>query len=96
MMSDLRKKEQWGWVRQTSASVMKPFDVYAQLASTEDFIPFDFSETGIENVASVLHLGEERYYDLQGRRIADLSNVAKGQFVIVRTSDGTVRKVMVK
>ncbi len=96
MMSDLRKKEQWAWVRQTSASVMKPFDVYAQLASTEDFIPFDFSETGIENVASVLHLGEEQYYDLQGRRIADLSNVAKGQFVIVRTSDGTVRKVMVK
>ena len=30
MMSDLRKKEQWAWVRQTSASVMKPFDVYAQ------------------------------------------------------------------
>lgn len=91
-----KKKEQWGWVRQTSASFMKPFDVYAQLASTEDFIPFDFSETGIENVASVLHLGEEQYYDLLGRRIADLSNVAKGQFVIVRTSDGTVRKVMVK
>lgn len=88
--------EQWGWVRQTTTSTIQPFDVYAQPASTEDFIPFDFSATGIENVVSVTHSGAELYYDLQGRRITDLSNLAKGQFVIVRTSDGAVRKVMVK
>ena len=84
---------QWGWVRQTAISTLKPFDVYARMDSQESFIPIS-NVTGITNVTS--HQSSAiQYYDLTGRRITSLTNVPKGQIVIVRANDGKERKIQV-
>jgi hypothetical protein len=72
-----------------------PFDVYAQLGSTEDFIPLDLSSTGIEDVVDASRSDVEQYYDLQGRQIKNMTNVQKGQFIIIRKGE-KVKKVLVK
>ena len=90
-----QKDGQWGWVRQTAVSTLVPFDVYAQLGSTEDFIPLDLSSTGIEDVVDASRSDVEQYYDLQGRQIKNMTNVQKGQFIIIRKGE-KVKKVLVK
>jgi len=81
---------QWGWKRQTAASTLAPFGVYAQLDSQEAFVPFS-DVTGIAAIVSQKPTTVE-YYDLTGRRITSLSNMPKGHIVIVKTGDGKVRK----
>jgi hypothetical protein len=90
-----QKDGQWGWVRQTAVSTLVPFDVYAQLGSTEDFIPLDLSSTGIEDLVDASRSDVEQYYDLQGRQIKNMTNVQKGQFIIIRKGE-KVKKVLVK
>ena len=88
-----QKDGQWGWMRQTAVSTLDPFGVYAQIDSQETFVPFsDVSGIAgiINNKASAI-----QYYDLTGRRITSLANVAKGQIVIVHASDGKERKIQV-
>lgn len=88
-----KQGEEWGLVRQTSASTLPVFGVYAQPSSTAAFIPFKFAADAIEEVR-VTHLSDkEQYYDLQGRRIVDIRHVQKGQVVIVRSAQGVVRKM---
>lgn len=90
-----KQGDQWGLVRQETASTLAPFSVYAQPASTKDFIPFQ-SITGIADLLTDGQHVAKQYYNLQGRRIADISQVEKGQVVIIRYEDATVRKVMLK
>lgn len=85
-----QKDGAWGWVRLRSASTLAPFDVYAQIPSQEDFIPLNRT-TGIEDMGAGSLFGAAEYYDLMGRRIADIRNVPTGQIVIVRSAEG-VRK----
>ena len=80
---------QWGLVRLGASSLLSPFDCYAALASQADFIPFDLSVTGIQQLSTALP-GEAARYDLQGRRVGA---GAKGLH-IVRSADGKVRKVV--
>ena len=80
---------QWGLVRLGSSSLLSPFDCYAAPASQADFIPFDLSVTGIQQLSTALP-GEAARYDLQGRRVG---SGAKGLH-IVRSADGKVRKVV--
>ena len=88
-----QKEGQWGWVRQTAASTLAPFDVYAQIDSKTAFIPLDMSATDIKDMDAFASSAPAAYYDLQGRQLTDLSNVQKGQVVIIRKADGTVLKV---
>lgn len=80
---------QWGLVRLGASSLLSPFDCYAAPASQADFIPFDLSVTGIQQLSTALP-GESARFDLQGRRIG---SGAKGLH-IVRSADGKVRKVV--
>ena len=82
---------QWGWMRQTAASTLEPFDVYAQIESQKTFIPF----TDIAGIAGIIdHKASSiQYYDLTGKRITSLANVPKGQIVIVHANDGKDRKI---
>ena len=68
---------------------MSPFDCYAAPASQSDFISFDLSVTGIQQLSTALP-GEAARFDLQGRRVG---SGAKGLH-IVRSADGKVRKVV--
>ena len=86
---------QWGWVRQTSASMLQPFDVYAQIDSKDSFIPLDDIVSGIDDVTANQVAGTQ-YYDLQGRRIRSLTTVVKGQQVIIRSADGKTMKMVGK
>ena len=87
MMSDLRKKEQWGWVRQTSASVMKPFDVYAQFpASAESFLPLDLTNTGISDVVE-RSVFSSAVYNVMGQRVSGAKKglvIQNGKLLIKR------------
>ena len=87
-----KQGNEWGLVRQTSASTLSTFGVYAQPSSTAAFIPFKFSVDAIEDVKVASLSDKDEYYDLQGRRI-DIRNVQKGQVVIVRSAQGMVRKI---
>lgn len=80
---------QWGLVRLGASSFLSPFDCYAAPASQADFIPFDLSVTGIQQLSTALP-GEAARFDLQGRRVG---SGAKGLH-IVRSADGKVRKVV--
>ncbi|MCR5197208.1 MAG: hypothetical protein K6D55_00290 [Prevotella sp.] len=80
---------QWGLVRLGASSLLSPFDCYAAPASQADFIPFDLSLTGIQQLSTALP-DEAARYDLQGRRVG---SGAKGLH-IVRSADGKVRKVV--
>ena len=80
---------QWGLVRLGASSLLSPFDCYAAPASQADFIPFDLSVTGIQQLSTALP-GEAARFDLQGRRVG---SGAKGLH-IVRSADGKVRKVV--
>lgn len=80
---------QWGLVRLGASSLLSPFDCYAAPASQADFIPFDLSVTGIQQLSTALP-GEAARFDLQGRRVGA---GAKGLH-IVRSADGKVRKVV--
>ena len=89
-----QKEGQWGLVRQTSTSTLAPFDVYAQVESSESFIPLGLTASGIVEV-SPEKSSEVAYYDVQGRCIKNLEDVQKGQIVIIR-KDGRVQKMVVK
>ena len=60
----------WGFVKLTAASKLVPFGVYAQLNSASDFVAFDLSATGINNVTSDLRSHDNRAYNLMGQRVS--------------------------
>lgn len=91
-----KQGDQWGFVRQNVAATLAPFGVYAQIDSKEAFIPLNLSSTSVEGIEVAPPSLTEQYYDLQGRRMIDIANVPAGQVFIVRSSDGTVRKVIQK
>ena len=59
----------WGLVRQTSANTLLPFGVYAQPASSESFIPFDLSATGIQEITVSPTLQDAPAYNIMGQRV---------------------------
>ena len=59
----------WGLVRQTSATSLLPFGVYAQPASSEGFIPFDLSATGIQEITVSPNLQDAPAYNIMGQRV---------------------------
>ena len=78
-----------------NTSTLTPFDVYAQIESTEAFISIDSSISGIaETMAN--KAGVAQYYDLQGIRIICPSNLPQKQVVIKRKADGKVGKILIK
>jgi len=87
-----QKEGQWGLVRQTDTSILAPFDVYAQVDSSDSFIPLGLTATGIVDLTSET-LPDAVYYDVQGRRLKNLEDVQKGQIVIIRKG-GQVIKMM--
>ena len=60
---------QWGFIRLTTASILQPFDVYAQLLSTAEFLPIQDEGSGIEDVVKGVAKKNDIIYDLQGRRL---------------------------
>ncbi len=60
---------QWGFSRLTTVSTLQPFDVYAQLSSTADFLPIQSEGLGIEDVVQRVTKKNDTIYDLQGRRL---------------------------
>ena len=90
-----QEEGQWGLKRLTATSTLTPFNVYAQIKSTEPFIPIDILTSGIVEAASI-KAGTAQYYDLQGRRITNLSELSQGQVVIIRKADGKAGKKLIK
>ena len=86
---------QWGWVRLTEETTLTPFDVYAQIDAQDAFIPFSEISTDITGIVSIKE-NTAQYYDLEGRRIANLNNVPNGHIIIERTSDGKVTKKLIR
>lgn len=87
-----QKEGQWGLVRQTATSTLAPFDVYAQVDSSDSFIPLGLTATGIVDLTSET-LPDAVYYDVQGRRLKNLEDVQKGQIILIRKG-GQVIKMM--
>ena len=87
-----QKEGQWGLVRQTATSILAPFDVYAQVDSSDSFIPLGLTATGIVDLTTET-LSDAVYYDVQGRRLKNLEDVQKGQIILIRKG-GQVIKMM--
>ena len=47
-----KQGEQWGLLRLSAPSTLNPFDAYAQINSSETFIPLDLSTSGIAHIQS--------------------------------------------
>lgn len=64
---------QWGFKRLTSSTMLSSFGAYAQLSSTEAFVPLKGEVTGIRDITrdqrSTNTEKECEIYDLQGRKI---------------------------
>ena len=58
-----------GLVRQTSASVVQPFGVFAQSASSDAFIPFSLTATGVEEVRFAPAVQDAPAYNVMGQRV---------------------------
>ena len=90
-ISDLRKitfSEKGVQVWSTNWPTEYPYSQFLVITLTESQ-----EETAIERVtASSVQSGEPTYYDLQGRRVA----IPRQGIYIMRMSDGTSRKIMVK
>ena len=87
-----QKEGQWGLVRQTATSTLAPFDVYAQLDSSDSFIQLGLTATGIVDLTTET-LPDAVYYDLQGRCLKNLENVQKGQIVIIRKGGQVIKMI---
>jgi glucuronoarabinoxylan endo-1,4-beta-xylanase len=68
----------WGLRRVTSAQMLNPFGVYANLSSNESFIPLHGDVLDVERVKA--DSGNEELYDLTGRRV-DKTNPAPGIYI---------------
>lgn len=65
-----KQGDEWGFVRQTSATTLAPFGVYAQSSSTASFLPLDFSATGIATVEVAPSQQQQPVYNIMGQRVA--------------------------
>ena len=63
-----RNGDEWGLARLTAAATLTPFDVYAAPASTAEFIPIDFSASGITTPTTTETA--PYLYNIMGQRIA--------------------------
>ena len=59
---------QWGFALLTASSVLAPFGVYAQLDSSEAFIPLDKDKTGISDVERSTLNVQRSTYNVMGQR----------------------------
>ena len=64
-----QQEGQWGFSRLNTANTLQPFDVYAQLSSTAEFLPIQGLGSGIEDVVKGVAEKNDAIYDLQGRRL---------------------------
>jgi glucuronoarabinoxylan endo-1,4-beta-xylanase len=87
-----QKEGQWGLVRQTATSILAPFDVYAQVDSSDSFIPLGLTATGIVDLTSET-LPDAVYYDVQGRRLKNLEDVQKGQIILIRKGGQVIKMI---
>ena len=87
-----QKEGQWGLVRQTATSTLAPFDVYAQVDSSDSFIPLGLTATGIVDLTSET-LPDAVYYDVQGRRLKNLEDVQKGQIILLRKGGQVIKMI---
>ena len=87
-----QKEGQWGLVRQTATSTLAPFDVYAQVDSSDSFIPLGLTATGIVDLTSET-LPDAVYYDVQGRRLKNLEDVQKGQIILIRKGGQVIKMI---
>ena len=83
------KDSHLGFVRVTEASTLPPFSIYAQLNSTDDFIPLKDEDTGIAEVRIDKSETGCNAFDLNGRKIGN-SSLQKG----IKIIDG--KKIMVR
>ena len=85
---------QAGFVRVTEATTLPPFSVYAQLDSTDDFVPLSGEDTGIKEVSGERLAISDHVYDLSGRKIVNGKSVngklSRGIYIV------NGQKVMVK
>ena len=58
---------QWGLERLTAPATLQPFGAYVSLASQEDFIPLDLTQTGIRN--AVAESADNRWFNLFGQPV---------------------------
>jgi glucuronoarabinoxylan endo-1,4-beta-xylanase len=72
---------QWGFSRLTTEGTLQPFDVYAQLPSTETFLPIQGESLGIEDVVKGVAKKNDTIYDLQGRRLTK-GHLQPGLYVV--------------
>jgi glucuronoarabinoxylan endo-1,4-beta-xylanase len=82
-----RQGEEWGFKRLTADDVLSPFDVYLQWTAATEFIPLDFSTTGVTAHRQDCQTQHAATFNLMGQKV----NAAQ-RGIIVR--DG--RKYMVK
>ena len=87
-----QKEGQWGLVRQTATSTLAPFDVYAQVDSSDSFIPLGLTATGIVDLTTET-LSDAVYYDVQGRRLKNLEDVQKGQIILIRKGGQVIKMI---
>lgn len=71
----------WGLSRVTQEGVLSPFGVYAQLSTTESFIPFKSDELSVGQVLPGLPIENQAVYDLTGRKVM-ASELAPGIYIV--------------
>ena len=66
-----QKNGEWGFCRLDAPATLPPFGVYAQLQSTADFLPLDFSSTAIHEMAAQPSAADRSHqvYNLMGQRV---------------------------
>ena len=60
----------WGLQRLTTASSLTPFGAYAQPSGTDEFLPFDLTQTGIRIMEAPT--GHQRVYNILGQKVSPI------------------------
>ena len=79
---------QAGFVRVTEATTLPPFSIYAQLDSSDDFVPLSGEDTGIKEVSGERLAIRDKVYDLSGRKVNGMPikgiNIIDGKKILIR------------
>lgn len=71
----------WGFKRITANTVLNPFEVYAQLSSTESFVPLYGDVLSVRDIVERKGFDEPAVYDLLGRKV-NADNLAPGIYIV--------------
>jgi glucuronoarabinoxylan endo-1,4-beta-xylanase len=85
-----RQGDQWGLLRLAEPAVLHPFEAYATLDASADFLPLDFSQTGIADQPARCAAPLSVVYSLSGQSV---SRHHRG-LLLQRSADGKVRKMV--